>query len=285
MTLTPAEDSLTLPPDAAVCDGYRDVSTDGTVRSNELNEISGVAASRNHPGVLWVHNDSGGEGAVYALSVVGELLATWTLNGAGAFDWEDLATGPGPNPELSYLYIGDIGDNLGFRPTITVYRFAEPDTSTDGTVTHFETFRLTYPEGHPDAEALAVDPASGDLIIVTKDRDGPEIVFLARANELADNATTLLKEVARLDLGSRAQVTAADFSPAGERVALRGYNRIWIWPRTAGDIAETFVNEPCRATSPDEVQGESLTFGSNGVSIYTLSEGRNSPIHRIRTQE
>ena len=43
------------------------------------------------------------------------------------FDWEDIAVGPGPEPGVSYVYIGDIGDNLRLRSTISLLRFPEPD--------------------------------------------------------------------------------------------------------------------------------------------------------------
>lgn len=275
---------MTLPPGAAVCDAYTDVAESGALEDEDLREISGIVASRRHPRVLWAHNDSRGGALVYALSFTGRLVATWELDGASALDWEDISIGPGPQPDTSYLYVGDIGDNFALRSEISVFRFPEPDLSGDGEVKEYERFRLTYPEPGLNAEALAVDPVSGDLIVITKDRAGPEIVYSAPAAELRDGLTTRLEEVARLDLGARAEVTAADFSPAGERIALRGYRQVWIWPRVSADLATTFANDPCRAASPDEVQGEALGFSPDGLSIFTISEGTGAPVHRISVE-
>ena len=98
----------------------------GTITDPALVEISGLAASRTVPGVLWANNDSGDGPRVYALSAAGELLGTYDLAGAEAIDWEDIAVGPGPDPSLHYVYVGDIGQNGGLRDQVEVYRVPEP---------------------------------------------------------------------------------------------------------------------------------------------------------------
>lgn len=271
----------TLPAGAAVCDAFATVTDMGTLTDDTLRELSGLAASRTYPQVLWGHNDSRGTPSVYALNVDGILLATWDLDGVVALDWEDIAAGPGPEEGVSYLYVGDIGDNFALRSEIVVYRFPEPAIVGGGTITDFEMFRLSYPEPGLNAEALAVDPVTGDLVLVTKDREGPEMVWRAPGNELRSGLATRLEPVATLDLGRNVEVTAADISTSGDRIAMRGYDDVWMWPRTALDLAETLAAEPCRAASPEEVQGEALAFDAAGVNLYTVSEGTGATIHRI----
>ena len=88
-----------------------------------------------------------------------------------------MAAGPGPQPGKSYLYIGDIGDNSEARSEIVVYRIPEPvvvpaDATTTKAKPHLtdppEVFRLRYPDGKHDAEALLVHPQTGHLYVVTK---------------------------------------------------------------------------------------------------------------------
>jgi hypothetical protein len=252
----------TLPPGAAVCDAFADVTEVGRVADAD-------------------HNDSRGGAQVYAINTDGTLLATWELEGVIALDWEDIAAGPGPLPGVTYLYVGDIGDNFALRSEIVVYRFAEPDVIEDGLVTDFETFRLSYPEPGPNAEALAVDPVTGDLLVITKDRDGPEVVWRAPGNELRNGLPTRLEPLATLDLGDGVEVTAADITANGDRVALRGYDEVWIWPRLEMGLESTFAAEPCQASSPDEVQGEAMAFDPAAVRLYTVSEGTGPAINRI----
>ena len=91
-----------------------------------LDEVSGLAASRKNPDVLWVHNDSGGSPRVFALNAAGDHLGIYNLNGAQATDYEDIAIGPGPTAGTDYLYVADTGNNSLGRSTVTVYRVPEP---------------------------------------------------------------------------------------------------------------------------------------------------------------
>jgi hypothetical protein len=271
----------TLPPRAAVCDAFADVTAVGELKEPDLKEISGIVSSRRYPQVLWAHNDSRGGANVYAINTDGTLLATWQLDGVIALDWEDIAAGPGPEPGVTYLYVGDIGDNFALRSEIVVYRFPEPDVIADGVVTDFEVFRLSYPDPGPNAEAMAVDPVTGDLLIFTKDRDGPEGVWRAPGNELRNGLATRLEPVAILELGNKVEVTAADITSNGDRIALRGYDEVWIWPRLELDLVSTFAARPCEAASPDERQGESLAFDPASLNLYTISEGTGAAVNRI----
>src|SRR5205085_5173224 len=83
----------------------------GDVTEIELQEISGIIASRKNHDVLWVHED-GPQTSVVAINTSGRLLGTLTLTGVQTVDWEDIAIGPGPVAGVDYLYIADIGDNL-----------------------------------------------------------------------------------------------------------------------------------------------------------------------------
>src|SRR5688572_28762756 len=67
----------------------------GQVEDNDLMELSGIVASRNNPGVLWVHND-GSSDQVYAIDREGQLLGTYDLS-ENVIDFEDIARGPGPD--------------------------------------------------------------------------------------------------------------------------------------------------------------------------------------------
>jgi hypothetical protein len=137
----------------------------GTLKIEELNEASGLANSRANPDYLWSHNDSGGAPALYLLSFEGEQIARYFLTGVSNYDWEDLAVGPGPLDDRTYLYVGDIGDNWSARDQYVIYRFLEPaidsqTTSSDQQISDFENIRYVYEDGSRDAEALMVDPVS-----------------------------------------------------------------------------------------------------------------------------
>ena len=86
--------------------------------------------------------------------------------------------------------------------------------------------------------------------------------------------------VAEFSFPENVFVTAADVTADGAVLALRGYNEVWLWPRRDLEYVTTLAAEPCLAPSPDEIQGEALTF-TDGLTYVTLSEGSAKPLNRV----
>jgi len=280
--VTTVPPSLPPAPPEGLCRSFEQPVVAGTIDNEAVREISGIAASRNYADVIWMHNDSRGGPIVYATTTAGKPLGTFELDTV-TFDWEDMAIGPGPERGVDYLYLGDIGDNFHFRPSVTVHRIAEPyPDPPGGLVTDVDVFDLVYPEPGPNAEAMFVDPITGQLFIITKpDNGGPVEILAAPAEAMIDGATVALERVGRFALPGGLFVTAADIHPDGTVILFRGYNEVWLWERTAVDLAETFAGEPCDVPSTAEVQGEAITFARNGYSYYTVSEGSQPDINYV----
>lgn len=270
-TTVKASPPVTIDPDGTACDPYQSITVAGTVASPDLVEASGMAASRTQPGALWAHNDSRDGARVYAIGPDGADLGGFDVAGAFAFDWEDMAAGPGGDGATSSLFFGDIGDNFAIRDgRITVYRVREPDPATlDGPIGGAVALEFEYPDGVFNAEALFV--ADGSIYVVTKDRDEARVYRGDATGEGLGVET--LEFVTSLALGD--EVTGADSSWDGATIALRGYQTVWLWHRSPGSsVAEALSEEPCEAPSPDEVQGESIAFLADSA-YATTSEGRN----------
>jgi len=267
----------TLAPGETACGPYQAITTAGVVASTDLVEVSGLAASRTQPGVLWAHNDSRDGARAYAIGPDGADLGGFDIAGALAFDWEDMAAEPGPDAGASHLYFGDIGDNFSIRGgRITVYRVPEPDPTTlTGPIEGTAVLEFIYPDGTYNAEALFV--AGDSLYIVTKDTEEAR-VYRGDATR-NDSGVETLEFVTVLPLG--AEVSGADMSWDGTTIALRGYDSVWLWHRQPGaTVAETFTTEPCNAPAPDEVQGEAIAFLPDG-SYATISEGNNPDLFLV----
>ncbi|MGI8594858.1 MAG: hypothetical protein ACR2ML_10930, partial [Solirubrobacteraceae bacterium] len=134
--------------------------------------------------------------------------------------------------------------------------------------------RLRYPDGPHDAEALLVDPSRGDLVVVTKELDGVAGVYVARP-PLSAGAAISLRRAARLDLGVGSAITAGDVSPEGSVIALRSYDRLFVWTRRRGEaIARALGRAPCSSpTELREPQGEALGLERGGRAALTVTEG------------
>jgi hypothetical protein len=272
----------------AACSGALVTSVPGSIASPDVRELSGLAAGGRTDGVWWAHNDSGDSARVFAVASDGRDLGQFTLAGASATDWEDVAVGPGPVAGTSYLYVADIGDNAKARPSVRLYRVAEPAVSTSPTpppspqtLSGVDALELVYPDGPHDAEALFVDPVSGNLFVVTKELGGTAQVFRALANLPAGSRTTLT-QVATVALGFGRPVTAADVTATGDVVALRTYSTVALFARPAGGgIPQTFAQPPCAGAVASEAQGEALAFTRDGRAYVTASEGANPALHRF----
>ncbi len=265
------------------CAAFEQVSETGTVSNAALVELSGIAALPDQDDAYVVHNDTGDEPRLYVINAAGDTLATWDVIGARAADWEDVAIGPTASGETA-IFIGDMGDNFQFRSSITIYRVPIPALS-DTETAPAEFITLTYPDERADAEALAVDPVTGDIFVITKTREGPGTVYRATADSFIDGSEVMLEKVTDLALGEdHFEVTSATISPTGDLFVLRGYKSVWMWPRTDLDWGPTLATPPCEAASPEEVQGEAITFDRSGDSLVTVSEGTNQPVSQVTSE-
>jgi hypothetical protein len=262
----------------------------GVVESFALSELSGLAASRRAPGVLWTMNDRSGTDTIYAIGEQAEFLGSVTLFGVNALDWEDLAVGPGPVRGVSYVYVGDIGDNSLSRQELVVYRFPEPaaqqirpDEPLFLGPMQYEVLRLQYPSGPADAESLMVDPLTGDLFVVTKET-GTSRLFQVPARQLVEGDTITMSEAGTVELKDP---SAADIAPDGSEILLRNENTVLLYPRkeegetVAQALARPGESMPVVGT-PVEPNGEAISYAADNRGYFTISEGVNSTLYYFR---
>jgi hypothetical protein len=270
---------------AVACQGFRAGVSVGTVSNPGLAEASGLAASRQNPGVLWVHNDGGNAVQLFAIGNDGGALATYLPTGIRNRDWEGLAIGPGPAAGVDYLFIGDIGDNKAARRSITVYRIPEPVVSGGGAIplAGGVALEMVYPDGAHDAEVLLSDPRTGALYIVTKSRTNGVSGIYRYPFPHTPGSTVVLEHVASHtfpgNIFERA-ATGGDISSDGSEVMVRTYTTAYLWARGAGStVAAAFAVPPCQILLIAEPQGEALAFAADLAGFYTLSEGASQPLY------
>jgi len=309
-TLTEPGSTSTVVPEARVSElcSYETTFVLGEVQNVVLDEASGLVASRQHGGVIWAHNDGGENPGLFAIATDGTDLGFHPLDIDGVSDVEDMAILSGPLGD--HILLADIGDNGALRPSIRIFRFAEPDPAVIAPITDVEVFDYVYPDRPHNAEVLLVDDANGQIVIVTKEQqvvDGvppelgptaPSFVFEGPLDAQSGGPLEL-RLVGTLDtprletrtitetpnpitlLGFGGVPTGGDVSPDGMLIALRTYETIWLWPRvTERTVAEALASEPCQVRVAPEVQGEAVAFFDN--SLITLSEGVNQPLFELR---
>jgi len=247
-----------------------------------LHELSGIAASRRHPGVYWAHNDSNNAGTLFAIDAAGKVVARFALRGLRPRDAEDVAVGPcAAGSRDSCIYLADTGDNLLRRGEVWIGRVAEP-AKLDGHALEVEADAFRYPDGKHNTETLLVDPRSARLYVVTKSVEGLGQVF--RLDDMADGRVGRAVPVTTLPAPATLArlTTAGSAHPSGERVLLRTYASVWELRRPgARSLEEVFAAQPVEVTSATQIQGEGVTYTADGRGYMLAAEGESSPLYRV----
>src|SRR6266576_4201085 len=264
-----------------------------TFQSPRLIESSGVAVSRAHPDVLWTQNDSGDRPYLYATDLRGTDRGALLVPGADAIDWEDISLGPCPVafslPASSCVYLADTGDNLEFRPFVTIYAVPEPSpperaSDTSGTTRAPAILRLRYPDGPHDVEAVYVAPRDTALYLVSKGAARGSAIRLYRVDAKSWRAGTDSIKVATLvptlDIRPNPEagrvVTAGTIRPDGRVVALRTYSEIYLFYPGIGGRLLPARERPCNIAGL-EIGGEAIDFLDDSTFVLTSEAGRRRP--------
>jgi hypothetical protein len=249
-----------------------------------LAELSGLAASRRHPGIYWAHNDSGNTFELFAIREDGTAVARYPLAGPGATDVEDVAVGPcARNAAATCVYLADIGDNGGRRRRVAVHRLAEPPLQ-DGLRLSTERLAFRYAEGPRNAEALVVEPGSARLFVLT--RVEGSLGDLYRLDGLGPGREGVARRVARLAAGAPPDgpTTAADLHPTGARLLVRTYGGAWELRRPGATRVEALVTATPHPVPnvpfPFQPQSEAAAYTHDGRG-YLLGSELQGALYRV----
>ena len=256
------------------------------LQSDQLKEVSGGVASINNPGLFWLHNDSGNDPELYLVDDSLKVVFTCSLDVENR-DWEDMAIGSGPVEGKTYIYVGEIGDNLSKYDKKHIFRFEEPvwdGHSRDIDIADVDTISFTLEGKNKDTETLLLDPSSKDLYIISK-RDEP--VWLYRLKFPYPGDSTLV--AAKLFSLPFTQIVSGDISPDGKKILLKSYEHVYFWENIEEmPITEALKQKPYEVPYEIEPQGETIMWRRDGSGFYTISEknvGKSSYLYLYKQKE
>jgi len=245
-----------------------------------LAESSGLAVSVLHDGIVWVVEDSGeppeDRPVIRAFDPAGTEVASVTLAGWNNRDTEALAMGPGPA-----LWVADIGDNNAARESVVVHTFAEP-VELAATTLEPVSYRLRYPGGPVDAEALMVDPVDGRIYVASKSPVGDGGVFVA-PEELVAGETHDLTLITNVP----SWITDGSFTPDGEQLVLLRALRSLTVDALVYDVTRPGAGVPATFEQTGQIplqrqaQPEMLAITLDGSAVLVGSEGEDEPVFSV----
>jgi len=261
-----------------------------------LHEVSGVTRDPRRADVFWMHNDGGNAPVLFAVDTAGRIVGQAWIRNIRAKDAEDLALGRCSGGWC--LYLADIGDNRAERGQVAIYRIPLPDLparaggskaeeETAGEESSIDvfadrTYRLTYPDGARDAEALFVDDRRTEIVVISKGREGSAIAYTAPLEATdADSASRLGPVMLRrlgplpvpIDPFTGQLITAADLSPDGRWIAVRSYSTLYFL-RWSGSVRyDSTAKAPAYSLlGALEPLGEGIAFSDSSDWLYLTSE-------------
>jgi hypothetical protein len=264
----------------------------GRIEADDIRESSGLTASECQD-VLWTHNDAGSDAFIFGMSTEGKHLGTWRVANAHNVDWESIASQKDSSGKC-FLIIGDIGDNAEDRRELEIYRIPEPAVSAEtprSTVANplltepAQSMKFKYPAGRHNAETILVHPQTGDIYVVTKKRRGPAGVYKIKP-AFGTALAVESEKIADVSVPSKPEglLTGGSISPDGKLVMLcdlkAGYE--FVLPDGAASPDAIWTQKPVVVDLGDRKQGEGVSYGRDGVSLYASSEKKNSPLFLIK---
>lgn len=226
-----------------------------------ISESSGLALSVRHPHTVWTVNDSGDSARVFAVDTrTGATVGVHTF-GAEVRDVEALAI-----TSQGRMLVADIGDNRASRDVVRIFWFDEPGLGkTSGP--RGASWELAYPDGPHDAEALAVDPRTGRVLVVTKGQPGS--VYALPTSPSREGVNRLTRVGA-----APSTVTDAVFLPDGSALAVRTYTSLHL-------LDARSWTDPVSTLLPLQPQGETVALAPGRTALLIGSEGKGSRVQQV----
>ena len=278
-------------PDPSVIEAsFTPVEDRGIIENPRLAEASGLVASRQNPGFLWSHNDSGNGNILFLIDSKGKGVREFELKGVENRVWEDMAI-VGESDGSSTIFVADFGDNNASLNSYAIFWCKEPQagSSVSNVINAVQQIRFSLPDGARDMECLLVDQKSKDVYIVSK-REMKKRLYRIAASNLVSGSRVIAEFVQELSISqpltadakfvTAAYITAGDISPDNTEILIKSYVDIFYWKRKVGESIPEALKRASKAVPYTiEPQGEGIAFAADGSGYYTISESDGNPVH------
>lgn len=231
-------------------------------------ECSGIALLPS--GHIAMINDSGNEPEVFITDKKGKLIKSIYLPDACNIDWEEIEYANG------HLYIGDFGNNKNERKDLVVLKYS---INEEDSIFNQEIIKFSFANQRdfpPNKKAKNFDMEAmihfGDsLYLFSKNRTKPfdGYTYLYGMPDQAGNYEVAPLDSFKTGIGEKDYwwVAGASISPDGKRLALLGYDKLWLFEDFKG--SDFFNGKHTTISLGWLSQKESITFLNNSELLIT----------------
>lgn len=278
-----------------------------------IDEASGLAYSTRHRALLWTHNDNINDPGsmrrvtpfLYGIAPDGQPQIRVELTGLTQRDWEAIESTRLDGVDT--LVVADSGDNRDSWPDYALWFIPEPDTLTPSgrvSTSPAALLRYRYPGGPADTEAMTVDTASHEVLLLSKREDPPRLFSLplsarhpydaSRGDSDRQRLRASPVHEARL-VGPMGGLVPTDpinwllspltgrqtslptdmaLSPNGRVLAVLTYSSLYFFRREPDQGWAEAIRRPVASRSlPRIEQWEGLAFSTDGRYVSIVREG------------
>jgi hypothetical protein len=250
------------------------------LENRDIKESSGLAVSQRRNNVFWTHNDSGDRPRIFAFDQQGRDWGEFRIAGAGSVDWEDMASFQLNG--VPCLLLADVGDNPQKRDKSVLYVVEEPGDNT-AIVRRLLTIEFTYEDGSQNCEAVAFDPISRHILLLSKKYLTSAVYELPVPRLSHGVHLTVKKQTARrIATLALPMTTAMDISSDGSRAVVLTYGHAYEYARQHREAWSIALRRsPREIKMPPRPQGETICYGSDGAALFLTSEMARTPFWRV----
>ncbi|SMB89259.1 hypothetical protein SAMN00120144_0890 [Hymenobacter roseosalivarius DSM 11622] len=230
--------------------------------NNAVPESSGLARA-DQSGTFYTHGDAGNSPILYKIDATGKLLYETRLSVPNQ-DWESLAQDNRGN-----LFVVDAGNNNNSRQDLAIYRLNPASPKQIGTIRFTYADQRKFPpaksERNFDCEAALWH--DGMVYLFTRDRANQTTSKVYAVSDKPGQQTARLLT----SLPINGEVTDADLSPDGKRLALLGKEELFLYE---GDTFQALLKAtPQRINLPGVGQTEGIVFTDSQTLVISTEEG------------
>ena len=259
-----------------------------TVKDDDIDECSGIAASYLNPNCLWMHNDSGDKANLFLVSLeTGRTRAILRVKGADNYDWEDMCSFVLDGKP--WLLVGDVGDNSrrrgkGKADPCRLYLIHEPEIEEDDKQQKLERpirarIEFKYEDGRFDCEGIAVDTERKEILLVTKELNAQCGLYSIPLEMGTYRQSHTARRIASPFIPL---ATAMDIAPNNREMFIGTMINGYRVSRKQGESwADAFKRPATPIKLPPRRQGESACFDRRRNWVYVNSEFKEQPLWRV----
>ena len=277
-----------------------------------VDEASGLAYSSRHGDLLWTHNDNINDPGsmrrvtpfLYGIGPDGTARVRVEVVGVTQRDWEAVEGVRLDGEDM--LVVADSGDNRDNWPDYVLWFLPEPiprDVAARTRIAPDAVLRYRYPDGPADTEAMAVDTAGGQILLLTKRQDPPRLFALPLstrqpfdADDGSDRARLRAAPVHEArPIGTMGGLVPTDpinwllspltgdqtslptdmsLSTDGDLLAVLTYASLYFFRREVDQTWAEAIRRPVASRSLPRIdQWEGLAFSPDGHHVSIVREG------------